>query len=361
MFKLILIVSTILGAYLYLNTEKLPEKISFEDSTPEIIQKVIPDIAPKVTLFTPPQSKTLPGGTHVFQSYNNCGPAALSMALSYYGINKTQQELGEILRPYQVPSGDNDDKSVTLKELAERSRDFGFTPYLRPNGDIEKIKLFITYDIPVITRTWLKENDDIGHYRVIKGYQGDLIIQDDSLQGKNLRYTKSEFDSIWKKFNYEYLVLVPEDKVEIAEAILGEDLDERRSWEKATQLSKKQLLEDPGDIYARFNLSVAYHNTGDYQRSIQEYEQVENKLPFRTLWYQIEPVNAYFQIGDYQKVLQITQKVLNYHNRAYSEAYILRGDSYLKLGDIDAAKEEYKKAVIYNKNLQIAKDKLNSL
>lgn len=148
-----------------------------------------------------PTTKILEGGTQVFQSFNNCGPAALSMAFSYYDVNKSQKELGEILRPYQIPNGDNDDKSVTLQELAAEAQKYGFTTYHRPMGNSEIIENLINYDIPVITRTILKEGDDIGHYRVIKGFNREkgIFIQDDSLQGKNLEYTYEQFNSIWKK------------------------------------------------------------------------------------------------------------------------------------------------------------------
>lgn len=316
-----------------------------------------------ITLQTPPVQKILPTNYHIFQTFNNCGPASLSMALRFYGIVKSQQELGAELRPYQVASGDNDDKSVTLEELAEKSKEYGFTPYHRPNGDIEKIKLFITYDMPVITRTWLKEDDDIGHYRVVKGYDLNTqeLIQDDSYQNKNLRFGYGEFDKIWDKFNYEYLVLVPKDKVEIAEAILGQEADQKKAWEKAVELSRKKLQQNSDDVDARFNLSVALYKIGRYQESVDEFEKVENKLSFRTLWYQIEPIKAYYELGDFPRVFQITDRILNNHNRAFSELYLIRGDIYKKQGKNDLAKQEYEKAVLYNRNLKAAQEKLLSL
>lgn len=316
---------------------------------------------PKINLETPPESKLLSNTYHIFQTFNNCGPAALSMALSYYDINVSQAELGDSLRPYQVPGGENDDKSVTLTELAEKAKDYDLIPFHRPDGNIEQIKLFITYNIPVITRTWLKENEDIGHYRVVKGYDQTHLIQDDSLQGKNLKYTPSDFNKIWKKFNYEYLVLVPQDKKEIAETIIGENKDSRIAWQNAVYESEKQLEQNPDDIDARFNLSVALYNIRDYKRATEEFEKVESRLPFRALWYQIEPIKAYFELGDYQRVLDITEKVINYHNRAYSEAYLLRGEVFKKQGNIEAAKAEFEKAVQYNVNLKEAKETLNSL
>ncbi len=328
--------------------------ISVLDTVSQNISKTSP--SPTPNLRSLPDSKILDNNNyHIFQSFNNCGPASLSMALSFYGISKTQQELGEQLRPYQIASGDNDDKSVTLEELAEKSKEFGFIPYHRPGGSPEIIKQFINNDMPVITRTWLKVDDDIGHYRVIKGFDEiqKQFIQDDSFQGKNLRYSYEDFNKIWQKFNYEYLVLVPKDKDQLAQAILGDEVDPKVSWKRAVDNAKTQLEQNPNDIDARFNLSVALYNTGNYEQSVKEFEQVENKLPFRTLWYQIEPIRAYYQLGNYQRVISLTDKILNNHNRAYSEAYILRGQVYLKQNQPQLAKAEFDKALFYNKYIKV--------
>src|SRR3989304_127405 len=138
-----------------------------------------------------PSSKVLPTDYHIFQTFNNCGPAALSMALRFYGVNVSQAQLGNDLRPYQVAGGDNDDKSVTLDELGEKAKEYGFIPYHRPMGNPEIVKRFIANDMPVIARTLTKPNEDIGHYRIIKGYDetAGTFLQDDSLQNKNLTYT----------------------------------------------------------------------------------------------------------------------------------------------------------------------------
>lgn len=322
-----------------------------------------PTPMPQISLINPPSSKLLQNDYHIFQTFNNCGPAALSMALSYYGINESQQKLGNDLRPYQVIGGDNDDKSVTLEELAEKSREYGLIPYHRPNGNIELIKLFITYDIPIITRTWTKANEDIGHYRIVKGYNEESreIIQDDSLQGKNLSYSYQTFNDLWKGFNYEYLALVASDKIEIAKTILGEDSDEKTAWKQAVLNSEIELQTNPNDIYARFNLSVALYNVGEYQKSVEEFEKVENLLPFRTLWYQIEPIQAYYELENFERVFQITDRVLDNYNRAFSELYLIRGNIYLKQENRGAARQEFEKAVFYNSNLKKAQACLSVL
>lgn len=317
----------------------------------ETVKRIIPQLtSPTPTPMSLPMSKTLSTDYHIFQSFNNCGPAALSMALRFYGIDVSQQELGNALRPYQVPGGDNDDKSVTLKELGEKGKDYGLTPYHRPMGNPDIIKKFIANDIPVITRTWTKPNEDIGHFRVVKGYNDNTqtVIQDDSLQGHDLPYSYSDFNELWKKFNYEYVVLVPSDKIELAEQILGENKDETTAWKNAVKNSEEELRLNPNDIDARFNLSVALYNTGNYEGSIREFEKVESALPFRTLWYQIEPIEAYFQVGNYDKVLQITQKTLDNENKAFSELYDLRGKVYTARNELDLAEAEFEKAHLYN-------------
>ena len=322
-----------------------------------------PTASPSPALPPIPSQKILLTDYHVFQTFNNCGPAALSMALRFYGIDISQAELGNALRPYQVPEGDNDDKSVTLEELAEKSKGYGFIPYHRPMGNPEIVKQFIANDMPVITRTLTKPNEDIGHYRIVKGYDETrgIFIQDDSLQNKNLEYAYADFNAIWKKFNYEYLVLVPKEKQKLAEQILGENTDQKTAWQSAVENSENELANNPNDIYARFNLSVAFYNVGDYQKSVEEFEKIENLLPFRTLWYQIEPVQAYFELGNYDRVFQITDLVLNNYNRAFSELYVLRGKIYQKQGDMQAARNEFEKAVFYNSNLKEAKDLLSAI
>lgn len=310
-----------------------------------------------------PKSKILTNDYHIFQSFNNCGPAALSMALSYYGINKSQEELGQSLRPYQNPQGDNDDKSVTLEEVGIKAEEFGLIAYHRPNGSVEILKQFIAKGIPVLARTYLKKDDDIGHYRIIKGYDDTTsqLIQDDSFQGKNLRYSYTEFNELWEDFNFEYLVMVPPDKKVVAESIIGSDIDQTSAWKKSVVVLNNKLKLNPEDTTTLFNLSVAKFNAGDFEGSVKSFERVENKLTFRTLWYQIEPIEAYYETGRYDKVLSLTSKILNNQNRAFSELYMLRAKVYLKQNNRQQASEEIAKAMLYNKNMKIDNELLNQL
>lgn len=311
------------------------------------------EMVPSPTLPTAPNTYTIPQRLHVFQSFNNCGPATLSMALSYFDINIDQQELGQALRPYQIPGGDNDDKSVTLEEVANHAETYGLTSYLRPNGDMEKLKQLISNDIPVVTRSWLHINEDIGHYRIIRGYDEtkQVIIQDDSLEGKNLQIPYADFFEMWKPFNYEYLVIVDDSKKDLVEQILGEDVDTTTAWSNAKIRIQNELTNDPENIHLRFALSRIYYYLNDYKSSVNEFNAVESRLSFRTLWYQIEPIKSLYMDGEYDRVLSLTDKILNNQNRAFSELYVIRAQIFEKQGNSIREQQEREKATLYNKNL----------
>lgn len=362
--KVTILISTIVmaiwlvSALVFLLSGKTEESNQTVPSRNDVMVNKLPtpSVEPTTILeevvITVPTRKVLSNNYHVFQTFNNCGPASLSMALSYYGINVSQKTLGDSIRPYQNPAGDNDDKSVTLYELAEKSKEYNLIPYYRPNGTVEIIEQFIAIDIPVVTRTWLKPNDDIGHYRVVKGYNQntDTLIQDDSLQGKNLEYSYGDFNEVWDKFNYEFLVLVPNEKETEAKKILGNLIDEKNAWEETVKTANEYLNRYPNDINMRFNLSVAYYNAGNIDQSISEFEKIENKLPQRTLWYQIEPILAYYKVGDYRSVIRLSDRVLNNENMAFSELHYLKSLAYSKMGEDTLSRESNSKVEIYNRN-----------
>ncbi|MCE9644081.1 C39 family peptidase [Candidatus Parcubacteria bacterium] len=310
-----------------------------------------------------PKQKLLTSGYHVFQTFNNCAAAGLSIALSYYDINVSQEKLAAVLRPNNNLQGIDDDKSTPPPELAAEAERRGLVAYYRGGGDIDTLKRILAAGHPVLIRTLLNSTEDFAHYRVIRGYDDarGVIIQDDSYQGKDKAYTYAEFNAIWKPFNYAYVVMAdPKDKASL-DAALGESKDAKASWQKAIKIAESQLATNANDTKARFNLATAYYYLGDYARSVAEYEKVESKLARRTMWYQMEPIEAYYHVGNYARVFSLSDNILNDGNRAYSELYLFKGKSYQKQGKSDLARAEFEKALLYHKNLPAAKEALASL
>jgi len=310
------------------------------------------DAIPKKNL---PLQKILESDYHIFQSFNNCAPAALSMALTYYGITVSQEKLALELRPNNNAKGFNDDKSTPPEELAEYVKKYDLLPFYRANGDIELLKQFIAADIPIVMRTLLKKDEDFAHYRVVKGYDENSkeIIQDDSLQGKNKRYSYEEFLNIWKEFNYAYLVFVEPQNKKVVEEIIGKAVDSKVAWKNAINRAENSLKKNQNDVMERYNLSVAYYYIGENKKSVEEFEKIEKVIPQHKIWYQIEPIYAYFNLGNYERVFELSDLILNNHNKGFPELYKLKGDSYLKLGKPDLAKIEFEKMEYYSKKVYV--------
>jgi tetratricopeptide (TPR) repeat protein len=337
-------------------TQGFNEKIlGVEDNEEDETKKIIITEATSSALLYLPK--------YMSQSFNNCGPANLAMILNFWGGNFTQEKLAEDLRPFNNPKGGVDDKSVYNPEMAEYAKLNGYESLIRPNGDIEKLKLFLANGIPVVVSAWLHENEDIGHYRIVKGFDegSKTILTDDSYIGPNQKFRYDQFIEMWKPFNYIYLIVYPKEKSEIVNAILKEEVDQNMAYQNSIKLAEYDLEKNPADYYAQFNLATAHYHLGNFEKTIENFEKVETKLPPRMLWYQLEPVYAYQQLGEFQKATVHADKLLQNGNLAFSEMYQLKGEIYLKQGKNDLAKEMFEKAIFYNKHYAKAKESLNNL
>lgn len=321
-----------------------------------------PSPTPIIEIKQPREFVSLPTTKFIYQTFNNCGPAALSMLLGFYNIDISQQDIANDLRPFQQTRGQSDDKSVTMDEMARYADKYNLLTYHRPGGDINKLKLFLANNIPVLVVTWLDKDGGFGHYWVIKGYDDtkESIFEDDSIYGLNKTLSYSNFQNNWQIFNYQYLVIVPIEKKSLVETILGEDLDKQAAYKKALEKSKSEYQSNPHNIYPLFNQSINYYYLGDYSQSIDAFEQVRSRLPYRLIWYQIEPIESYLKLKKYDSVITLTNQIFRSGNVAASELYLLRGQAYQEQNQQNLAKKEFEKALYFNKNSEAAKKALTS-
>lgn len=352
------------GVFLYLRFFRPPPPLEEKFIVEKLpAPAVSPEASPSINLVQPREKALLPQTRVAYQTFNNCGPATLSMILSYYDIYKSQKELGDEMRPYQNPKGDNDDKTIFPHEFVTWVEKFGLKATYRPNGSLELLKLFLANEIPVVVKTWLRPNEDIGHFRIIRGFDegAKVLIDDDSYFGPNRRLSYFDFMSMWQPFNYGYIPVYRPEKEEIVKAILGQEQDLEVAYWKAVNRAQKEAELDPENIYPIFNLSTSYYHVGEYEKSVAEFEKVESQLPRRMLWYQIEPILAYKELKDYDRVFEISNWLFEHGNQAFSELYQIRGEIYLEQGDKEAARREFELALEYNKNFQPAKEALLNL
>lgn len=351
------------GYFFWQNRPRPAVETKFVQNIRQKVEEVESRLDTDVNLIDPGDYALVTNPKHTYQTFNNCGPATLSMMLSWYGIDVSQSELGNKMRPYQNQSGDNDDKTIFTYEFVDWAKEYNLLAVGRVNGDIELLKKFTANGIPVVVKTWLNPGEDIGHFRIVRGFdeKKQVIIQDDSYQGPNREINYFDFLSMWQPFNFDYMIVYTPELQDKVEAIIGEEMDELKAWENALVRAEKEKALDAENPYPRFNIATASYRLGDYERSVSEYEAVASNLPRRMLWYQIEPILAYKELGNYDRVFQIADNILQNGNRAFSELYLLKGEIYLAQGNTVAAKEQFEIAVLYNENLQSAKDALNKL
>ena len=320
-----------------------------------------------VQLPSPPAAYSLSPAAHTYQTFNNCGPATLSMFLSYFDIGADQKTLGEQMRPFQNPTGDNDDKTIFPSEFTNWAltygRSQGLNVYYRPNGSLELLKNLLSQDVPVVAKTWLNLKEDIGHFIIVRGYDDtkQIITVDDSYYGPNKKYSYYDFLSLWQPFNYSYIIGFENDKQAVIEQILGPELSEETAWQNAVSRALKEHELVPDNIYPLYNLAVGYYHIGDYKNSLKYFEEVEDRLPRRMMWYQIEPIKSYVAVKNYRRVFELIEKILEDGNRAFSELYYIRGQIYLEQGEPEKARHEFEQAIEYNSGYQEAVEAINAL
>jgi len=348
------------AAVFYINRPKPAVETKFVQEMREVLNV---DTKAGVTVKTPGDYALLENPKHTYQTFNNCGPATLSMMLSWHGKNVSQKELGDQMRPYQVASGDNDDKTIFSEEFISWAKRYGFESVSRVGGDINLLKTFTANGIPVVVKTWLHPNEDIGHFRIVRGFdeKAKVIIQDDSFEGPNRRISYFDFLGMWQPFNYDYIIVYTKDQKDLVEAIIGVELEDRTMWENMLTRAQKEAELDAQNVYPWFTISVVSYHLGKYQDSVSAFEKVENRLPRRMLWYQIEPIQAYRKLGQDARVFALIDKILSSGDRAFSELYMLRGEMYLEKGQTELAKREFELALFYNKNLDAPKKALENL
>ncbi len=296
---------------------------------------------------------------HEYQGWNNCGPTTIAMDLNFFGKTTTQKEAAAVLKP------DPNDKNVGPDELAEYAHTVGMGGIYRINGNLGMLKALLSNDIPVIVEHWFipEPNDEMGHYKLLKGYDDDaqLFIANDSYNGPNIHIGYAEFDRLWKVFDRTYVVVYPLDKEPIVKAIIGQDWDDKTMWQRSLAGAQTDVSQDQNDKFAWFNLGTSLEGLGRPQEAAKAFDQARRlDLPWRMLWYQFGPFEAYMAVGRYQDVLSLADANLKTANNL-EESYFYRGKALQAMGQSDEARKAYEQAVKLNTNYQRAKDALSQL
>ncbi len=313
-------------------------------------------IVPTPTLEPLPAQVKLQAPPYEYQSPNNCGPAALSMALHVFGWEGNQSDIANEIKPV------TGDRNVNPEELAYYVRNEAgwLNIEYRVGGNLTLLKRLLAHQYPVIIEgaSTLDPNDRLSptddlwdaHYLVITGYDdiAQTVTAQDSYYGPDQQISYSQFEGDWKPFNYLYMVIyLPQESVEL-ENILGSDWDASVNRRNALTNSQSATVSNPEDAFAWFNLGSNLVYFDRYDEAALAYDRArEIGLPLRMFRYQFGPFLAYFHSNRNADLLALTEYALSVTEKS-EETWLWYGYGLYREGDAEKASAAWNKALTIN-------------
>lgn len=331
-------------------------------------------LPPTLTPTPIPEAVSLAGVRHEYQKMNNCSPATLAMALSFWGWTGNQDVTREWLRKHP------DDRNVMPDEMvAAVKAHTDLDALMRWGGDDAMLKKFIAAGFPVIIERDMgdvRPNEDwTGHYGVITGYDDsrERFILQDSYIASDYPLPYQDHYRYWRAFNHVYVVIYPPARESEVLAILGLHADETYNHQHAAQTAQEAIavLDGRDLFFAWFNLGTSLVNLDDYVEAARAFDHAYDVVyptipsaarPWRMTWYQTGPYQAYYHTGRYQDVIDLaTFTVVNTGVEEIEETWLWRGKARLALGDQTGAIEDFRRALLYHPGWEPAEAELTSL
>ncbi len=336
-----------------------------------------PSATPTATLEpTPlPASVQLNGTRHEYQRWNNCGPANLSMALSYWGWDGSQYPIADFVKPNPR------DKNVMPYEMAsfvEENTDFDVL--VRVGGDLELLKRFIAAGFPVLIEKGFEGpgfEGWMGHYEVVTGYDDarqNFTVQDSYIKA-DLPVSYEDVANYWRHFNYTFIIIYPTERATEVLTLLGPLADETGSYEVAAEIASTEIfqLTDRDLFFAWYNRGTNLMRLQDYGGAALAYDEafkIDAQLAindpehraWRILWYQTGPYFAYYYTGRYYDVLNLANFTIeNMSEPAVEESFYWRALAREALGDLDGAIADFNRALKWHPDWDPALSQLDRL
>lgn len=316
-----------------------------------------PTAPPTPPAYAPLKAAQLRGLRYERQTFNNCGPATTAMLLSYFGRAENQGQIASVMRP------NRDDKNVSPVEIAAYAQGLGYGARILIGADVNLLRAFVSNGLPVVVESWYiaPPDDQMGHYKLLTGYDGDSLFFDDTLHGQAQREAERDFDAMWKVFNRTAIVVWKPEQAALARRLMGARADDAAMRSMALASARKDVDRDPQDKYAWFNAGSTLLAMGEAARAARAFDVARGlKLPWRMLWYQFGPYEAYFGAGEYATVIQLATQVLSVTN-GLEESRYWRGRAYAALGRAAEARADFEAALKDNANFTRASDALKAL
>ena len=288
-----------------------------------------------------------------YQRWNNCGPTTLGMYLSYFGKTNTQTEIAAFVKP------NYDDRNVRPDELAAYTAKTGLHSIIRVNGDIDLLKLILSNKLPVMTETAFEKPKQgwMGHYRLLTGYDATQFTTNDSYDGLT-KISFGDLDKEWRAFNRTYLVVYTDAQTSLVRSMIGDDWNDTVMYTNAVAQARTEIAANAQDPFAQFNLGSSLLGLKQSKDSAAAFDRARTLgLPWRMMWYQFGPYQAYLNTGRYSEVIALADSLLK-STDDLEESHYYKGLALRALGKTEQAREEFETALKWNQNYRDAQEAL---
>jgi len=155
--------------------------------------------------YAVPDEYHISGVPFVKQEIMWCGPASLTMVLNYWGDPVSQSEVGSAIDPehdgtkpwHMIPFLES--RGYVVHDFDRDSLEFR-------SSVMDELKIWVCHDYPIVVRQWSDLSKTGGHYRVVVGYDAEMIHIIDPNYGSDT-FGIEYFLELWER-NHEYGLVV---------------------------------------------------------------------------------------------------------------------------------------------------------
>lgn len=322
-----------------------------------------------------PEVVKLEGIVQEYQRFNACGPANLALAMRYWGWVGEQTDIEGIIKPRL------EDLNVFPEELIYFVKtQTQMDALMRYGGDIDLLKKLVAAGYPVmvergyINRDKKNEGGWMGHYGVVDAYddaRGEVHIPDTFNGYIWLSYDRLQSD--WDEFGGTYILVFPAEDKDKVMGLLGDHADADFNLDYTLDKFRTRL-----QTAERHEQYFIWHTIGELLVLKKEYVEAAKAFdeafavyrwlplddrPWRMLWYQIGPFEAYYHIGRYDDVISLAYKTVTDTASApgFPEIFLWSARAQIKKGNIGTATFELKRALEYHPGWEPALAELKAL
>jgi len=320
-----------------------------------------------------PSVVQLEGVIQEYQRLNSCGPTNLAINLRYWGWVGEQTDIEQVVKPRL------EDLNVTPQEMLNYVQEHTQQDaILRFGGNIDLLKRLVAAGYPVLVERGYVNLDEewrgwMGHYGVVDGYDDskNAVHIPDTVNG-NIWVNYETLQKYWDEFAGTYLIVFPLNEREIVLTILGEQADPEYNLNYTLE-----LFEERAENADRSEQYFTYYSLGellvmkkDYVNAAAAFDKAfevygwlpVDDRPWRMLWYQVGPYEAYYYTGRYKDVISLTYKTITDVSKpALPETFLWSGKANIALGNTQTGIYDFKRALQWHPGWQPAIAELEAL